>query len=153
MNSEDIKLGKVLKTPKELVGSDGKTYRLHPLDLADFADIDLWLEKYVVERAVRIYGGPEVSPQEKDLRLKEARLLAETISFATVEGVRILNTPAGTQQMLWRSLRHSQPEITLEQTAHLVDATSLVALQEALDEANKLRPKDPTTAQPFPTGG
>jgi hypothetical protein len=124
---------------RELKLADGKVYQLSPLDLTDFGEIDDWLAEFVKDRARRRTADlPKEAEEIKKKILEEAYILASRISFALPEGVRTLLTPAGTAQLLWRSIRKKHPSVTLEEAQRLINGETLQFIQDKLDQANKL---------------
>jgi len=131
---------------RDVVLADGKTYRMSPLDLKAWGEIDLWLEGYIKQRAARVYADAPAAIKDEGLRVAFAR--ANKVSFANVDGMMLLTTPEGTARVLWHALRKEYPSLTIDEVKGLWTDEVGREIERRLEEANRL--VDPTGAKMSP---
>jgi len=150
------KLADAAKSPLT-VRIDGRDYILSPLELADFGELERWLETLPYERARRKITalGEVMTPELRDAILKEADDASKRSGFGHSDNTKFLSTIEGMGFLLWLSLRKRQPEITREDALHLVSLESVTEWQQKLDRLSGLdnageettdRPTEPEAA-------
>ena len=128
---------------RDVLLADGKTYRMSPLDLNAWGEIDLWLEGYIKQRATRVYADAPAAIKDEGLRVAFAR--ANKVSFANVDGMMLLTTPEGTARVLWHALRKEHPLLTIDTVKGLWTDEVGAEIERRLEEANRL--VDPTRSK------
>ena len=135
----------------------GRDYVLSPLELADFGELERWLETLPYERARRkiLALGEVMTPELRDAILKGADEESKRSGFGQAKNAEFLSTIEGMGFLLWLSLRKRQPEITREDALHLVSLESVTEWQQKLDRLSGLdnegeettdRPTEPEAA-------
>jgi len=122
---------------RTIKAADGKEYRLSPLTLRDYAQLDLWLEKEVVERARRVFAD-EKDEKVRSVEIRLAQREAQTITWETLKGAELICTPEGVARLLYLALHHNHTELTLEQVKDMITTDILSLLVEEARKANVL---------------
>jgi hypothetical protein len=122
-----------------LTVGDGEVFTLAPLTFADWGMFDRWMADTIMSRAQRaMRAAATLEEREAIQRAAQAQALSATISAVffnltpdSANQVKaLLYSPVGTVQVVWFSLRHEQPSISLDQAARVCDlhedATDLI---------------------------
>ncbi len=114
----------------------GADYQFSPLTLDDYAEFEAWLIGEKIRRALEALGEGITSEE----RVKVVTTMTDEIS--QMEVAKASGSMRGIRQMLWYSLRKTNPELTREHAAVLVNLDNMeemTALVDALasDSADK----------------
>jgi len=127
----------------------GKQFEMSPLVLADLANMQQWFKELPLQKCkaeLKEFG--EMYEDKKKRKLVNKAHETYTERSEVIDGKDIdidlkkkvkedMNTEFcsldGIGRMLWLSLKKTQPDITLEQVASMIDLDSLVSIRVLLD--------------------
>ena len=123
---------------------NGSVYRLSPLQLAEFAEFERWVDDEPIRRARRNLDGLSFELQSK--MLEQAQHESSSTAGASQRQARIatqMSSMEGVCYLIWLSLRRNHPELELATLAGLISLDNLPYIQQRLDDINGLN-------RPFP---
>jgi hypothetical protein len=154
----------------QLIKVDGREYRILPLTLDDHGDLLEWLDRQrpdPIEAANRAIargrlvvaedGTERREPYPVDMQKFLLRAALETaarerILIGSPEADALLGSALGEREVLYLSLRKSDPSITRARAAEIYDKLRDESRARALDGADVMRaPIDPKATTPAPT--
>ena len=94
--------------------SDGRKWRLTPLDDADMDELTEWCQSEIINMAERSLS-PRATKAQRDERLSIAIREAAGITWMSSQGAKMLTTLNGICQMVLVSIRKNHPEVTLDE--------------------------------------
>jgi len=118
-----------------LVGN-GKEYSLSPMTLNDLAEIESW----VVSNEIKRYqeASSVLSKDERiDFLRKAINDMPHGMEFKAIVN-EAMDEIDGIRHMLWLSVRHNHPEVTLEEVSGLVRLDNLDEISILIDTASGL---------------
>jgi len=95
----------------------GKTWLLKPLLDDDYGVLENWVRDRYIDLTTRnVKDLPEADRRyHTDKAIAEAR----EIDVDSERAAKMINTPPGVVQVLWLSLKHNHPDVTLDETRKL----------------------------------
>lgn len=137
----------------------GKEYESYPTDLVDHGLMQKWLDDRLCDRILnfieRAYErGKLPVDMLKFLELSAERVAAkERILIGTPEGEKeLFETPEGMIFMSWLSVRHGQPNLTLEEWTEIARNDQRETLMRVIAAADPLVATDPKSTAPPANG-
>lgn len=106
----------------------GQDYEFSPLTLDDFAEFEAWLLSEKLNRALTALG-EQVTSEE---RVQVVTTMTDEIS--QMEVAKASQSMRGLRQMLWYSLRRTQPSLTRTEAAAVVNFDNLAEMTALVDE-------------------
>jgi len=95
----------------------GKTWLLKPLLDDDYGVLENWVRDRYVDVTKR--NVKDLNESDRRFHIDKAIAEAREIDVDSKRAAKMINTPPGVVQVLWLSLKHNHPEITLEETRKL----------------------------------
>ncbi len=117
----------------------GKTYRMRPLSIDEFAQFERWVDDAPIRQAVRNLDG--LSPELQTKMLQQAQEAASRTSQDSPEKrqgriAAQMTSMSGISYLIWLSLRREQPDLSLEAVSQMLTLDKLPYVQQRLDEIN-----------------
>ena len=117
----------------------GKTYRMHRLNVDDFAEFEQWVDDIPIRQAAR-----NIDILPPDLQMKMMQQAQDTASAASEadpikrqERIKSqMMSMGGIGYLIWLSLRQDHPDLTRKTAVGMITLDNLPYVQQRLDEIN-----------------
>ncbi len=105
-----------MATTQELTGApiDYEGMMISPLDFNDWAYYEEWAKQRIVEVAAKAIEDGGIGAATAQVLLDKALERASRMYFLHPDCISQIKTTAGMIRIVWLSLRHTQPDLTLE---------------------------------------
>ncbi len=137
---------------------DGKEWRLSPLEIRDFGEVERWLEVLPFERTRRKIAalGEVATPELIQKMLAAAEAESKSMGLASIGTAgesddavtRALNSLEGVQLLFYLSVRKAHPEVTREAASGLMQAEIIDDVRGVLDRVSGLDADDAGADRP-----
>ncbi len=105
-------------TPTEIT-LNGESYTMSPLGISDLAMLEREMKNSAIELAKEAVN--RMSPALANGVLSDAVARASRLSINGADGQQYMSSMEGMTRMVWLSLKHNHPQITLKQVVGLLD--------------------------------
>ena len=134
-------IARLTKTPQELISTDGKVYKLSPLEPIDLGELEVWIADLPIHKMKRQLAilGDSLSVEQRTAMLHRAFDESnEQSSLAKPKSQEILESLEGISKILYLCMRKNHPEITMQEVSTVCTMENMVEIEKRLEALNAL---------------
>jgi hypothetical protein len=114
-----------------------------PVTDKDISELDEWVQARYI-RIARDSLPSDASPEEREETIRIAMLQAQSLTWLSGHGAKMIATVAGMTRLVWQSIRREHPDVTEEDLReHMFSPENIEAANIAFKKLNSPSKKGP----------